>query len=186
MKKPGLWDHGVVTGGPVQKPDWKKWPGLSDSNMVTGGLIFPFLHSLHFFQCFPQLCKYFFDISFYLFLQLRGCLIFFLILYFRSRFNFISRYALKVSLSYGFPIQPYSPFTQCANTFLSHCKYVIKAASPHARLWLTLTDLAGEWGCAVHNASRACLPQRGVTYILADRGRFGLPWHVMYSSVFPA
>ncbi len=72
-----------------------------------------------FFQCFPQVCKYFFDISFYLFLQLRGCVLFFFIT-FSFAFYFISRYALKVSLSYGFPIQPYSPFTQCANTFLSH------------------------------------------------------------------
>ncbi len=23
-KKPGLWDHGVATGGPGQKPDWNK------------------------------------------------------------------------------------------------------------------------------------------------------------------
>ncbi len=28
----------MVTGGPGQKPDWKKWPSLSDSDMVTGGL----------------------------------------------------------------------------------------------------------------------------------------------------
>ncbi len=54
------------------------------------------------------------------------CLIFFRILYFRSRFNFISGYALKVSLSSGFPIQPYSPFMQCANTFLSHCIIIWK------------------------------------------------------------
>ncbi len=54
----------------------------------------------------------------------RLCLIFFRILYFRSRFNLISGYALTISLFYGFPIQPYSPFTQCANTFLSHYKKV--------------------------------------------------------------
>ncbi len=29
----------MVTGGPGQKPDWKKLPGLSDSDMVTGGKI---------------------------------------------------------------------------------------------------------------------------------------------------
>ncbi len=37
-KKPGLWDHGVATGGPGQKPDGKKQPGLSDSGMASGGL----------------------------------------------------------------------------------------------------------------------------------------------------
>ncbi len=39
LKNSGLWDYGLVTGEPGQKPDWKKWPGLSDSDMVTGGLI---------------------------------------------------------------------------------------------------------------------------------------------------
>ncbi len=24
MEKPGLWDRGTVSGGPGQKPDWKK------------------------------------------------------------------------------------------------------------------------------------------------------------------
>ncbi len=38
MKKPGVWDRGMVTGGPGQKSDWKKWPGLSDSDMVIGKL----------------------------------------------------------------------------------------------------------------------------------------------------
>ncbi len=37
LKKNSLWDYGMVTGGPGQKPDLKKWPGLSDSDMVTGG-----------------------------------------------------------------------------------------------------------------------------------------------------
>ncbi len=37
-KNPDLWDHGVSTGGPGQKPDRKKWPGLSDSGMISGGL----------------------------------------------------------------------------------------------------------------------------------------------------
>ncbi len=39
MKKPSLWDRGMITGGPGQKPDWKKMTGLSDSDLVTGGLI---------------------------------------------------------------------------------------------------------------------------------------------------
>ncbi len=41
MKKRGLWDLGVATGGPGQKPDRKKWPGLSDSCMASGGLMVP-------------------------------------------------------------------------------------------------------------------------------------------------
>ncbi len=38
MKNPGLWGHGMVTGGRVKNLIEKKWPGLSDSDMVTGGL----------------------------------------------------------------------------------------------------------------------------------------------------
>ncbi len=38
MKKPGLWDRGVATGGAGQKPDRKKLPGLSDIGMAFGGL----------------------------------------------------------------------------------------------------------------------------------------------------
>ncbi len=38
MKKTGLWDRGVATGGPGQKPDLKKWLGLSDSGMASSGL----------------------------------------------------------------------------------------------------------------------------------------------------
>ncbi len=38
-----MWDRGMVTGGPGQKPDWRRWPGLSDSDMVTGGLKNPSL-----------------------------------------------------------------------------------------------------------------------------------------------
>ncbi len=37
-KKTGLWDCGVTTGGPGQKPDRKKWPGLSYSSMASGRL----------------------------------------------------------------------------------------------------------------------------------------------------
>ncbi len=40
MKKPGLWDRGMVTGGLSQKPDFKKMTRLSESDMVTGGLKF--------------------------------------------------------------------------------------------------------------------------------------------------
>ncbi len=48
MKKPDLWDRGMVTGGPGQKPDWKKWPSLSHSDMVTGGISFTTLiYTLH-------------------------------------------------------------------------------------------------------------------------------------------
>ncbi len=35
-----MWDCGMVTGGPGQKSDLKKWPGLSDSDTVTGVLRF--------------------------------------------------------------------------------------------------------------------------------------------------
>ncbi len=42
MKKPGLPDHSMVTGGPGQKPDFKKCPGLSDSDMIADGLILYF------------------------------------------------------------------------------------------------------------------------------------------------
>ncbi len=38
MKKPGMWDRSMATGGPGQKPDRKKWPRLSDSGMASGGL----------------------------------------------------------------------------------------------------------------------------------------------------
>ncbi len=38
MKKRGLWNRGVATGEPDQKPYRKKWPGLSDSGMASGGL----------------------------------------------------------------------------------------------------------------------------------------------------
>ncbi len=36
-KNTGLWDRGMVTGGPGQKPDWKKMT-RSVSDKVTGGL----------------------------------------------------------------------------------------------------------------------------------------------------
>ncbi len=38
MKKPGLWDGGMVTGVPGENLIEKNWPGLSGSDMVTGGL----------------------------------------------------------------------------------------------------------------------------------------------------
>ncbi len=47
MKKPGLWDRGIVTGESGQKPDWKKWPSLSDSDMVTGESMMLYFYMEH-------------------------------------------------------------------------------------------------------------------------------------------
>ncbi len=38
MKKSGLWNRDMATGGPNHKPDRKKLLGLSDRGMVSGGL----------------------------------------------------------------------------------------------------------------------------------------------------
>ncbi len=53
LKKPGLWDRGVATGGLGQKSDRKKWPSLSDSGMVYGGLTMLSVLHLHLLVLVP-------------------------------------------------------------------------------------------------------------------------------------
>ncbi len=64
--KPSLWEHGMITGGLGQKPDWKKWFSLSDSDMVTGGVkkILDFGFEINFSRGFWILTWNPFDVEF--------------------------------------------------------------------------------------------------------------------------